>query len=153
MTDVTLTSSAVTAGPITGDRAGLNVKHVKFQWAKDVGSPTLSVSVMLQLLPLPDGARLLDLVTMVSGQAGQVGSYVIGDGSSTNRYVTTLSLTASDIVSRATALGMRYSLTQSDYVTWETIDMKFQANVTSTRTLCVEMVAWYIMDRENEGEQ
>lgn len=153
MAAFTITSVGVNVGPIRGDIPGLNVKHAKLTWSTDISS-TLSVSVCVQMIALPQGARLLDLVTQVTGQTGQVGSYAIGDGSSTARFCAAISLTASTVVNRMTGTGLDYriSVTESDFLTFDTLDMTFGANVTSTRTLCVDMVAYYIMDRQNTGE-
>lgn len=106
------------------------------------------------MLAIPNGARLIDLAVEVNGATGQTtGRCSVGDGSSTARYIATISLTASRIVTRATTgLGFRYSLTESDFATFDTIDLTFGSALTSTLTLCVEMVAWYLMDRENQGE-
>jgi len=164
MANLTLTSSQVNNGPVSGDQPGLNYVYQKIVWGTDIRSKgSLSASVVLQVLAVPDGARILGLSTMVTGAANQVGNYGIGDGSSTSRFVTTLSITASDVVSgfglggaAATSLnvpgvGVRYSMTQSDFVQFESIDMSFRA-VTSTMSLCIDMVAFYIIDRENTGE-
>lgn len=157
MAALTLTSTQVNNGPVLGDRPGLNVKHVSHCWGKSGGGTTLSVSVCLQMIAIPDGARILDVVTEVIGTVITQGSYAIGDGSSTARYVTTTSLTNSRVVTRAatsTGIDWRYSLTTSGHagLTFDTIDLTFGANVTSTLTLCVEMVAYYVMDRQNTGE-
>lgn len=150
MAATTVTSAQVACGPVLGDVRGLNVKHAKFTWSRDA-SASLSVSVCLQLVPMPHGARVLDVTMQVTGQAGQVGSYVIGE-SLTNRFITTTSLTASTIVTRGSPVDYRISCSESDYATFDTIDMTFGANVTSTRTLCVDMFVWYVMDRQNTGE-
>lgn len=155
MAATTVTSQQVKTGPIAAYRPGLNVMHHTHVWSGGPSSrASLSVSVCLQMLAVPNGARILDLVAEVQGATGQTaGGYAIGDGSSTARYVATTSLTASRVVSRAsTGLGFRYSVTESDFVTFDTIDVTFSGALTSTLTLCVEMVAWYVMDRENQGE-
>lgn len=155
MAALTVTSTQVNNGPILSDIPGLNTKHVSHCWGKSGGGTTLSVSVCLQMIAIPDGARVLDVVTEVIGTTITQGGYAIGDGSSTARYVTTTSLTNSRVVTRASAstgIDFRYSVTQSDFYTFDTIDITFTANVTSTLTLCVEMVAYYVMDRQNTGE-
>jgi len=147
-----------------GDRPGLNYQLVKTIWGTHIrSSGTLSASVCLQQVAIPDGARVLGLTTMVTGAAAQVGRYTIGDGSSSARYVTTLSITASDVISgfgwggaaltslNVPGVGMRYSMSGSDLVQFETIDMVFPA-VTSTMSLCIDMAVFYIMDSANEGE-
>lgn len=156
MAAVTVTSNQVQNGPVFGDRPGLNVAYSQHVWSGGPASSTsLSVSVCLQMLAIPNGARLVDLAVEVRGATGQTqGGYAVGDASSTARYVATTSLNASRVVTRATTgLGFRYSLTESDFTTFDTIDLTFSgAALTSTLTLCVEMVAYYVMDRANQGE-
>lgn len=154
MVATTVTSGQVAHKEAYGETPGLNVRHAKLNWRSDMGSDTLSVSVCAQMVPMPHGARILNVVAQVTGQAGQVGSYVVGE-SLTNRFLTVMSLTASTVVNRnfqAAAYGYRISVSESDNVVLDTIDLTFGANVSSTLTLCVDMLVYYVMDRDNVGE-
>lgn len=153
MAATTITSNQVKYGPVRGDTPGLNARHVNFVWGRDVGARSLSVSVCLQLVPIPDGARIIDIILSATFAGSQQGGYAVGDNSSTARYMTTQSMTASNVVQRlavAAGAGFRYSLTQSDFVTWDTIDMTFSGALTSTRTCCIDMTVFYLMDRANQ---
>lgn len=154
MAATTITSQQVKLGPITADWPGLNVKNVHIDWGKDIGGRSLSVSVCLQMLAVPNGARIVDLIFKATWPSGETqGGYTIGDGSSTARYVTTTSMTTSPVVSRlavAAGAGFRYSVTESDFATFDTIDLTFSGALTSTLTGCFDMTVYYVMDRANQ---
>lgn len=153
MAATTITSQQVKMGPITADWPGLNVKQVHIDWGKDIGSRSVSVSVCLQMLAVPDGARIVDLILRATFPGSTQGGYAVGDSSSTARYVTTTSMTTSQVVSRlavAAGAGFRYSVTQSDFKTFDTIDVTFSGALTSTLTCCLDMTVYYVMDRANQ---
>lgn len=153
MAATTVTSAQLAT--IYGDVPGLNFRHARLNWRSDIGASSLSVSVCAQMVGVPNGARIIGVVTQMTGQTGMVGSYLVGDGSSTNRFQTIISLTASSVVNRtapAGGYGYRVSVTESDFLTFDTIDLTFGANVTSTLTLVVDMMVYYLMDRQNTGE-
>ncbi|CAB4192456.1 hypothetical protein UFOVP1244_29 [uncultured Caudovirales phage] len=154
MAAVTLTSTQVNNGPVLGDRPGLNVKRVLFS-GRDTSGLTLCTSVCLQMVAIPDGARVVDVLVKCTGISTQVGNFTVGDGSSTARYVSAISVTASSVLSRMNVsggAGWRYSLTQSAstpfvFAKFDTIDMTFVA-LTSTNTMSIEMSVWYLMERD-----
>jgi hypothetical protein len=154
MANLTLVSLQVTQGPILADRPGLNVRHGTLNWKRDFGATSLSASVIAQMVGVPNGARILDIVTQVTGGQPSTSTYAVGDGSASARFTTATSLSTGTIIGRLNAAGgygFRYSVTESDYVTFETIDLAFAAP-SSTLTLVVDMMVYYVMDRQNTGE-
>ena len=149
MAAVTLTSTQVNNGPILSDRPGLNVKRVLFS-GRDTSGLTLCTSVCLQMVAVPDGARIVDVLVKCTGISTQVGNFSVGDGSVTARYMSAISVTASSVLTRMNVsggAGFRYSVTQSDFAKFDTIDMTFVA-LTSTNTMSIEMSVWYLMERD-----
>lgn len=146
MAAVTVTSTQVENGPILAT-SGLNVKRVQFKGA-DIGV-TLCTSVCLQMVAVPDGARIIDIITKCTGIGAQVGNFQLGDGSLTARFQTATSITASSVVSRLNVpggAGFLVSLTASHVPqTYDTIDMTFVA-LTATRTMSIEMDVYYLME-------
>lgn len=153
MAATTITSQAVKAGPVRGDVVGLNYRQVHVDWGKDIGSRSLSTSVCLQMVPVPNGARIIDVILRATFPGSAQGGYAVGDGSSTARYMTTQSMTSSQVVQRlavAAGAGFRYSVTESDFLTFDTIDVTFSGALTSTLTCCLDMMVFYLMDRANQ---
>lgn len=146
MAAVTVTSTQVKNGPVFA-APGLNVKRVQFKGA-DIGV-TLCTSVCLQMVAVPDGARILDIITKCTGIGAQVGNFQLGDGSVTARFQSATSITASTVVSRmndSRGAGFLVSLTASHVPqTYDTIDMTFVA-LTATRTMSIEMSVYYVME-------
>jgi len=148
MASLTITSTQVNNGPILSDRPGLLHKFVQFNLGPDAPG-SISASVCLQMIAIPDGARILDLTLRCTGISTQVGNFTVGDGSSTARFCAAISITSSTVVTRLNAAGgagFLVSLTASHVpATFDTIDLTFVA-VTSTRTMCIEMSAFYVME-------
>lgn len=147
MAAVTVTSTQVNNGPIL-TTSGLNVKRVQFKAGPDI-AVTVCTSVCLQMVAVPDGARILDIITKATGIGAQLGNFQIGDGSLTARFQTATSITASTVVSRLNVpggAGFLVSLTASHVPsTFDTIDMTFVA-LTATRTMSIEMSVYYVME-------
>lgn len=144
----TTTSTLVNNGPVRALGEGLNVARALFSWGKDA-TTTLSASVVVKMIPLPHGARVIDLIVKATFPGNTAGVFSVGDASDTDRYVTSASLTASSRVTRAdnpAGFGHIISLSSSNINSYATIDVTFGAGATATFTACIDMTAFYIMD-------
>ncbi len=157
MANVTLQSALVVNGPVIADYPGLNVRAAQISWSRDFGGASVSVSVVAQMVPVPHGARILDVFARIFTGNAQ-GGFVVGDGSLSNRFITgPVSITATPAVvarlNTAGGAGFRYSISETSGLNpmYETIDLIFSGAVTSTLSMLFDMTVYYLMDRENNG--
>lgn len=140
--DYTISTATIQNGPIVG-RSGLNFAYAEF----DFRGRSVSNSLVIQMVGVPNGARILDLWVTFYNRTD--GSFAVGDASLSNRYITALSLTANgqtNFLNNAAGAGYKISLTgsirQFTPITIYTPETMASASTTG----CVHMGVYYFMD-------
>ena len=107
---------------------------------------TTSASTVIQMIPVPHGARILDL--WVRNDNLNTGAFSVGDGSSSVRFVSSTSLAATLLtrMNVAGAIGYKVSLTASDQNSYDTIDISFGGATSDSASGCIHMCVFYTMD-------
>jgi hypothetical protein len=143
MADRTITSSLVTNLQVHRHR-GLNAVFCLYDF-KATGE-TVSASLVIQMVPVPHGARILDLYVRNDNLAS--GGFVVGDSSLSNRYITLTSLAATLLtrLNATTGVGFKVSLTASDENSFDTIDIILNGTPSSSASGCIAMTVFYVMD-------
>lgn len=159
MVEKTITSERVMSRAVYVEGAGqgtdgglLHVAYDHFNFAR--ANETVSPSLVVQMCPLPDQARILDIHVRTSGFGG-TGGFVVGDASLTNRFFTTTSLaSASQLVKMisngaAPASGLNYKVSlSSDAESSRFYPLLLEINgaPTATASGCIAMTVWYTVD-------
>lgn len=155
----TLTSSAVAAAVADGGRSLLVrpgkpvCSYVSFTF----NGGTVTVGQVVQMIPVPAGARILNLLVKSDWPAGTAGIFSVGDGSLTNRFVTagaSASLTAAGVITRNVGgVGYKYSVSDDVVVgsRFDTIDFSVGAGATQTTTGSIQMAVWYVYEDETQA--
>lgn len=152
MANRTLTATMAKNGPVIA-RQGLNFAYSTFDMLRGVSQGNFSVSntLVIQMVKLPNNARILDLFVTFTDRAD--GAFTVGDQSLTNRYVTATSMSASlqtTFLNAAAGAGYKISLSNSSTVT----EVKSEPiNIFTTNTIlsasttgCIAMGVYYLMD-------
>lgn len=109
---------------------------------------TLTTGCVIQMVPIPTGARILDIVISAEFPGSTTGAFTVGDGSLTNRFVTVASLTATSRVTKLTSnLGYKVSVSDDAVSRFDTIDISIGAT-TQTSTGSILMTVYYRYERE-----
>lgn len=157
MAEKTLTAVAVASraaytdvgqGPACGR---VHVAYDHYNFARN--GETVSPSLVVQMCPLPNQARVIDIVVRTDGFGG-TGGFVVGDSSLTNRYFTTTSLAAATQVVRMVSVGAapssglnyKVSLTASDVNSIYPILLEINGAPTATASGCIAMTVYYTID-------
>lgn len=145
MADLTVTSTLVTNLKVTRN-LGLNVATCVFDFKAQ--GVTSTASLVIQMVPVPDGARILDL--WVRNDNFVAGGFVVGDGSLSNRFITGASLSAAGQLTRlnvAGGAGYLVSLTASDQNSYDTIDFTMNGSPSSSASGTIVMTVFYVVER------
>lgn len=148
MADRTITSSLVQGRMVYRDHRGLNAVYCNFDFHNTPGAQgreTLSNSLIIQMIPLPDQARILDM--WFRSDRATTGGYTIGDSSQTNRFMTG-SFSAAGQLTRVAQSAMNYkvSLTASDINSFYPIMVTIKGTPTASATGCIAMCVYYTID-------
>jgi len=104
--------------------AGVTPKALRVGVVSDVATYSLDQSIsngdVIQLMKVPVNARIVDMYLVWAG--GGQGSYVVGDGVSTNRYITAQTASATAQV-RMNGLAVPYT-----YSTDDSIDLVYSSS-------------------------
>lgn len=126
---------------------GLNFAYAEWDARKDnQNSPTLSATNYVHMIPLPNGARVLDGWIRATGRT--TGQYQVGFLGSLSGLVAAQSMTAAQMTrfNVPAGIGIKVSLTASDVNSYTTVVMSAinmtSASTTGTIALCV----WYTVE-------
>lgn len=105
-----------------------------------------SAGDVIQMVPIPKGAVVLDTVTTFTpGAGGPVLTWIVGDGNSTNRFQISASATiASSVHANGGGIGYSYSVE-------DTIDITVSAIGSATAAGTVRLTVFYAMDQATDG--
>lgn len=151
LTGVTVASRAVyTSGRGQGVDGGLlHVVYDHYNFGRN--NETVSPSLVVQLCPLPDQARILDVHVKVD--FGGTGGFVVGDASLSNRFMTGSLSTAPQLAKMlsngatpAAGIGYKVSLTVSDQNSFYPLLFELNGAPTASASGCVAMTVWYTVD-------
>lgn len=140
----TLTSSQVNA-VVAGAPIKTNPGFVNAVWASfTAAGGTVTVGQVIQMLAIPTGSIIYDI--LVSGEFTGIdtGFFTIGDGSLTNRFLVNGSVTATSRTTRASS-GLAYKVSVSDdnLTRFDTIDISIGAGTTQAATCSFQMVCYF----------
>lgn len=142
-------------GTFTGSRAksGVSTRFLHegaiIEYSEYTATATLSAGDVIEMVKVPKGARLADLVVMhnalMAASTGSAAILTVGDGVITNRYMDEISASTSG-VQRGIQVnsGVGYEYTADD-----TIDIKYTDAGTSavaTSAAVFRMIATYFVD-------
>lgn len=141
----TLTSSQVNAVVAGTFFPNVNPGRLNASWASfNFGGSTLTVGQVVQMLAIPTGCVVHEILVSAEFTGNTAGLYTIGDGSLTNRYCTNASLTASSRTTRASSgIGWKISVSDDSTTRFDTIDISIGAGATQTLTGSIQMVCYY----------
>ena len=145
MADNTVTSTLVTNLKFQRN-PGLNIVYCMYDF-KATGITT-STSLVVQMVPVPDGARILDILVRNDGFV--TGGFVVGDSSLSNRFITGASLSAAGQLTRLNVpggAGYIVSLTASAQNSYDTIDWTMNGATSDSASGCIHMTVWYVVER------
>ena len=141
---LTLTSTQVQSGVARYWHAGLNCVNVTFH-----PGVSISPSTHVQMVKIPAGAVIVDIATCGNFPL-TTGTYSVGDGSLSNRFITAQSLTASSRIARLNnSAGFGYTISVGTTVdavdAYDTIDVSMLVTAGSeTATFSLQMTVWYL---------
>lgn len=122
--------------------AGVNVVNAVFV----AGGATVSAGDVIQMVKVPHGARIVDV--MVGGNSVNTGLGIsVGDGSLSNRFITTVSLSSTSLIFRMNnpaGMGHAVSLSDDATVQYDTIDITVQDTASASVTASIELTVWYV---------
>lgn len=138
----TLTSTKVSSTrPVKSVHAGAQSISVVYSL-----TASLSAGDVIQMVKIPSGAVVTDIITTVLMTAANTTAANIGDGDSSARFLASTSMSNNGVV-RAT-LGLPYSYSQDD-----TIDISFTVVTSATvaAAMSIAMTVTYKMDDPLQG--
>ena len=103
-----------------------------------------SAGDIIQMVPVPKGAHIHDVIANYGGLGGGALTTTVGDGNSATRYNGSVSTNLANVV-RATA-GLGYSYSAED-----TIDMVVGTATSATAGVTVRLTVIYSMDQTLDG--
>lgn len=138
----TVTSTAVAKWPRKANHTGLNTVVAKYV----IGSTGLTAGSVIQMIPVPDRAKIL--TGWLRGSGASNCKLSVGDGADPDRFISTAtqSTTSShqlwtffnNALAISTGFGYQYSLSDDAAVKWDTIDILVgSASLTGTVMLGV----------------
>lgn len=107
-----------------------------------------SAGDVIQMVPIPKGAVVIDTATVFTpGAGGPVLTWSVGDGNSSQRYQTSVSATAATFTrGNAVGNGGAYSYSAED-----TIDIVVGAVASATAAGSIRLTVTYAMDLATDG--
>lgn len=143
MAKVTVTGTLVTNLQVRRNR-GLNAAYALVDFRREGQKASLSNTVYVHMIPLPDRARIVD--GWVKSGARTTGQYQVGLASTLSCFVAAQSMTASQMTRFNVNFGQQLSLTASDVNSYSTVVVSAinctSASTTGTIAVCV----FYSMD-------
>lgn len=106
------------------------------------GNPALSTGDVIQMVKVPNGAKMLNMAFITDALSGGNYTVTIGDGNSATRYSGSLSTGSTSSTTRLTNAGLfGYS-----YSTEDTIDIVIGTATTATASGTLRLMVTYTMD-------
>lgn len=141
----TLTSSQVNAVVAGTAFPKLDPGRINAQWVSfNAAGGTVTVGQVIQMLAIPTGCIVHDILFTAEATGNQAGLFTIGDGSLTNRFLVNASLTATSRTGRATSgVGYKISVSDDALTRFDTIDISIGTGATQAATLSVQMVCYF----------
>lgn len=145
---ITFTSSHVNNGVARYWHTGVNA--VTVVWNAGSAASSMSPSTVVQMVKVPNGAVILDVVATGNFPL-TTGTYAIGDGSLSDRFITAASLTASSRVYRLNnGAGLGYTISVGTTVdavaAFDTIDAQLLLTAGSeTATCSLQLTVYYLV--------
>lgn len=133
----TLTTSKVAS--TVQARAGIDITSVTGSYSV---SSNLAANDVIQMVKIPAGATVLEIIASASASIGATATAEIGDGSDTDRFVTsgTFGQGAASLTRLNAATGNGYTYTAED-----TIDIKILTMATPATGATITLTAIYTM--------
>lgn len=104
-----------------------------------------SAGDVIQMVPIPKGAFIIDVDTQFTpGAGGPVLTWLVGDGNATNRYQASVSATLATLQRNTGGHGYSYSAE-------DTIDILIGAVASATAAGSVRLTVTYAMDQSTGG--
>ena len=104
-----------------------------------------SAGDVIQMVPVPKGAQIVDVETLFTpGAGGPVLTWSVGDGNSTQRYNTSVSAAVATQLRSVAGLGYSYSAD-------DTIDIVVGAVGSATAAGSIRLTVTYSMDQSTDG--
>lgn len=132
-----------------GDQAKMNHAGVNAVMGHyNANGATLSASDEIQMVKIPHGAIILDVVVGGTCPLSSVLQLQVGDGGDDDRFgEASISATAALVrpIGSATGLGYTYSMSDDADQRWDTIDLTVAAAGTATTTCSLVMWVTYYM--------
>ena len=138
----TITATAAQAGaPAIMNVAGSLTRSVQMSL-----SASLSSGDVIQMLRVPNGALITDVVFIVDALGGGNYTWAVGDGGTAGRYFVSLSAGSTSSINRMTlATGYGYSYSAED-----TIDITCSTATTSSAAGSVKLIVTYTVQNNNQ---
>lgn len=146
MAKFTLTGTTVRNLTVFRD-FGLNAAYSKFVMVAQEGYPSsMSQTVYAHMIPLPNGARIMDGYITVSDAAD--GAVQVGMASSLSSFVQLTSVAAAALIrfNVPTGVGSKVSLTASDVNGYTTIVTTAVLMNTASPTMTIQMCVYYAVE-------
>lgn len=105
-----------------------------------------SAGDVIQMVPIPRGAMVIDVVMSMSNMGGANFTYGVGDGNATTRYLNSMSTSANGQVTRPFIAGGGYS-----YSTDDTIDVIMQTAGSASAVGTIRLTVMYSFDNAGDG--
>jgi len=149
MTERTITGVEVNDRRVFKGGMELHAVYGHYNFAHN--DETVSATLVVQVVALPDQARVQDLYVITEGFGG-TGGYVVGDSSLSNRYMTLASLSVAaggkmvNYMNVQAGRGYKVSLTPSSVPQFYPINVTINGAPSATRSGCIAMCVWYTID-------
>lgn len=106
-----------------------------------------SAGDVIQMIPVPKGAQVIDVRATPSNMGGVNFTFGIGDGGSTTRYANSLSTSANGAVAMLSVPGVGYSYSVDD-----TVDIIMQTATSASAAGTIRLTVLYTMDAGTGGQ-
>jgi len=103
-----------------------------------------SAGDVFQMVPVPRGCQINDIIVQTSGFTGGLVTVGVGDGGSTKRFGSASSSANNAVRPNLASIGYSYSVD-------DTIDILIDAVSTATATGTVRLTVFYSMDQSTDG--
>ena len=139
----TLSSRLVANNIVKARQPGTNFAYVEY-----TTTASLTVGDVIQMVPVPHGARVLDVWAKVPG-IGTAGEFNVGHTADPDRFLKSDTMVAARPVVRAT-LGLPLDISISDDIDgplrYDTIDIQFAGQSTNQAGIVFGLGVWYDID-------
>lgn len=113
---------------------------------KHTFSPAQSSGDIIQMMPIPKGAHIHDVILCTDGLGGGALTVTLGDGNSATRYFGSISTNTATVfrVSAGAAIGYSYSAE-------DTIDLVVGTATSASAGTSMRLTVFYSMDQSTDG--